>query len=335
MDESHGKKKYCPDCGEYVTRRDFMKAAAGTAAAAATLAKTPVWASTWRDEKPEDLVKRFYTTLTDKQKEKMAFPWDHKLRTKVSNNWKITEPEIGTFYTGDQQQILRDLFKGLVNPDWIQRWQKQMKDDNDGAGFEKYHVAMFGDPSQGKYEWVMSGRHVTMRCDGNSTENTAFGGPIFYGHAAEGFNEKANHPGNIFWPQALAANEVYQAMDGKQREQALLEKSPADDEKSIIIKANGPYPGIAVAELSKDLKGLVEKTMKMLLEPYRTSDAHDAMKFIQDGGGVDKLWIAFYKEEDIGNDGVWDRWALRGPTLSWYFRGSPHVHTWVNVGKPA
>jgi hypothetical protein len=331
MDE---KKKFCPDCGEHVTRRDFMKVAAGTAAAAAVAAKSPVWASTWRDVKPEELVKKFAETLTDKQKEKVAFGWDHKLRTKVSNNWKIVEPEIGTFFTGDQQQILKDIFKGLVSPDWHERWQKQMKDDNDGAGFEKYHVALFGEPAKGKYEWVMTGRHVTMRCDGDSTEGTAFGGPIFYGHAAEGFNEKANHPGNIFWPQAIAANEVYKAMDGKQREKALLDKAPGDDDKSIVIKANGPYAGIAVAELSKDQKALVEKTMKMLLEPYRATDVEEAMKFINEGGGVDKLWLSFYKEEDIGNDEVWDRWALRGPTLSWYFRGSPHVHTWVNVGKP-
>ena len=331
------KKTYCPDCGEHVTRRDFMKtAAAGTAAAAAAVAavKAPIWASTWREIKAEDLVKKFYETLTDKQKEKMAFPWDHKLRTKVSNNWKIVEPEIGTFYTGDQQQILKDLFKALVNPEWHERWMKQMKDDNDGAGFEKYHVAVFGEPGKGKFEWVMSGRHVTMRCDGDSTEGTAFGGPIFYGHAAQGFNEKPDHPGNIFWPQALQANEVFKALDGKQRDKALFEKAPPDTDKSILIKAEGPYEGICVGELSKDVKGLVEKTMKMLLDPYRATDSGEAMEFIKQGGGLDKLHIAFYKEEDLGNDGVWDRWALRGPTLSWYFRGSPHVHTWVNVGKP-
>ena len=56
----------------------------------------------------------------------------------------------------------------------------------------------------------MTGRHMTLRCDGNSTEHVAFGGPIFYGHAASGFNEKADHPGNVFWPQALAANKVYE-----------------------------------------------------------------------------------------------------------------------------
>lgn len=31
------------------------------------------------------------------------------------------------------------------------------------------------------------------------------------------------------------------------------------------------------------------------------------------------------------NDGVWDVWQLEGPGMVWYFRGYPHVHTWVNV----
>lgn len=54
---------------------------------------------------------------------------------------------------------------------------------------------------------------------------TAFGGPIFYGHAAEGFNEKPDHPGNVYWYQAKRANELFQALDGKQRKVALSLKS--------------------------------------------------------------------------------------------------------------
>ena len=56
----------------------------------------------------------------------------------------------------------------------------------------------------------------------------AFGGPIFYGHARR-FNERADHPKNIFWHQAKRANEVFAALDGKQREKALIEKAPPED----------------------------------------------------------------------------------------------------------
>src|SRR5215510_6411795 len=94
---SMGSKKICPDCGD-VSRRDFLKTAAATVPAVA-IAKAPVWASTWRVEKPE-------------QKEKMCFGWDHENRQKVSNNWDIVPQKIGTFYTGEQQQVLKDIFKG-------------------------------------------------------------------------------------------------------------------------------------------------------------------------------------------------------------------------------
>ena len=56
----------------------------------------------------------------------------------------------------------------------------------------------------------------------------------------------------------------------------------------------------------------------------------EALKDIEDAG-FDKLHMAFYKNQDIGNDGVWDVWQLEGPQMVWYFRGAPHVHVWVNV----
>jgi hypothetical protein len=45
--------------------------------------------------------------------------------------------------------------------------------------------------------------------------------------------------------------------------------------------------------------------------------------------------MAFYKNHDIGNDGVWDVWQIEGPAMLWYFRGEPHVHTWVHVRQSA
>jgi hypothetical protein len=32
---------------------------------------------------------------------------------------------------------------------------------------------------------------------------------------------------------------------------------------------------------------------------------------------------------------VWDNWRLEGPSFVFYFRGSPHVHMWVNIGSDA
>ena len=70
----------------------------------------------------------------------------------------------------------------------------------------KNNPALIGEPGSGKFQFLLTGRHMTLRCDGDSAEHVAFGGPIFYGHDAGGFNEEANHKGNVFWPQAVAAS---------------------------------------------------------------------------------------------------------------------------------
>jgi hypothetical protein len=45
--------------------------------------------------------------------------------------------------------------------------------------------------------------------------------------------------------------------------------------------------------------------------------------------------MSFYKSDDIGDDHEWDIWRLEGPTFVWHFRGAPHVHCYVNIGKKA
>ena len=170
----HDDKKICPDCGEGVSRRGFMKTAAGAAAAAA-LTKAPVWASTWREEKPEAIAKRFYESLKPEQKELVALPWEDPRRLKVSNNWDIVPQQIGKFYSGEQQQMIKDIFRGVVSEDGAGRFAKQMKDDY--GGFERYTVATFGDPSTAKFEWVLTGRHLTMRCNSDKDVGAAFGRP--------------------------------------------------------------------------------------------------------------------------------------------------------------
>src|SRR5258708_156023 len=100
----------CPDCesdSHGFGRRDFIKAA-GVTAVAAALPRIITAADSVATATPETLVKKLYDSLTDTQKKAVAFAWDHKdeklglLRTRVSNNWHITKPEIsGDFYTKD------------------------------------------------------------------------------------------------------------------------------------------------------------------------------------------------------------------------------------------
>jgi hypothetical protein len=327
------EKKPCSICGPETSRRDFMKTAAGAAVAASLSQVRIAWADL-KDDSPEKLVKALYKSLTDEQRKEIVLPWDHKYRLYVTNNWYVVKPKIGKFFTADQQQLIRDIVKGLSSPEGQEKFPRVMKQDN--KGFDNYSTAIFGNPDENKFVWFFTGRHLTLKCDGDTQEGAVFGGPIFYGNAGDAkdnFNEEPTHPGNLFWHQAQLANKLFGALEGKQRERALLAKTPEEAIATVRLKGEaGPFDGMPCAEMSKDQKGLIEELLRSVLGPYRASDVEEAMKVVKDSGGVDKLHLSFYSDEDLGSDKVWDNWMIQGPKIAWFFRGHPHVHTWVNVG---
>jgi hypothetical protein len=255
-------------------------------------------------------------------------PWEHPLRQKYGANWKITPPALGEFFNAEQQETIREIFRGVTSGDGHERFLKQMAEDY--GGLAKYHIAIFGEPGRGKFEWVMSGRHLTIRCDGTFDDGTAFGGPIVYGHGTG--DSQQGLPGNVFYYQTLKANEVFKSLDGKQRAKALLDRAPAEAAVEIL-GAGAKFPGIPVAELASDQKELVQKVLKELLAPYREDDVREALSCLNAAGGLDKLHMAFYQQGDIGDDEVWDIWRIEGPSLVCHFRGSPHVHAYINIAN--
>lgn len=320
----------CPDCDGGLTRRDFVRTLGGAALAAGVV---PAFLGRSASAAPqpgstaETAAKRFYDSLSDTQRKTICFPFDHNLRRKISANWHVTKPTVGDdFYTDDQRRLITEIVKGVTSEDGYERLLKQMEDDDGGVNF--YSVAVFGQPGSGPSEWMMTGRHLTLRADGNSVENAAFGGPVIYGHGEEDPKE------NLFHYQTKRANEVFAALDPKQRQQALIEKAPKEDQVPLQ-GASGHFPGIAIGDLSSDQRGLVEEVVKVILAPYRKEDVDEALALLKDGGGFEKLHLAFYKQGDLKSDQVWDIWRVEGPTFVWHFRGAPHVHTYVNIGRKA
>lgn len=322
------KRVICPDCDGTWTRRDFVKAVGG-AALAAGVVPLAAHAAPKPTSGAETAAKRLYDSLTDEQRKTICFPFDHELRSTINANWAITKPKIAELFSKDQQATIDEIFRGVTSPDGYERFIKQM--DDDAGGLDQYHVALFGTPDSGKFEFEMTGRHMTIRADGDSVENVAFGGPIIYGHGAG--DGEAGLPGNVFYYQTKKANEVFAALDGKQREKALLAKAPAENQVPVQ-GAGASFPGIAVGELSSDQKQLVEDVMKVILAPYRQDDVDEALAILKAEGGFEKLHAAFYQSGDLGGDKEWDIWRLEGPGFVWHFRGSPHVHAYVNIAKP-
>lgn len=316
----------CPDC-ESFDRRSFLKTASAAAVAGVAMpmlvGQAGLFAAPTAKSTAETAVGRFFAALSAEQKKTICFPFEHELRQRINANWHVTKPKVGSdFFNKDQQAIISEIVRGVTSEEGYERLKKQM--DEDAGGLDEFSVAMFGEPG-GKFEWELTGRHLTLRADGNSVDKAAFGGPIIYGHGEETPKD------NIYHYQTKQVNEVFKALDANQAKIALVEKAPG--ETAVQLQGeSGKFPGIGVGQLSADQKQLVTKTIQMLLAPYRQEDVDEVMEIVKAAGGLDKLHMAFYQQGDLGSDKVWDIWRVEGPSFVWHFRGAPHVHAYINIG---
>src|ERR1700694_5703056 len=125
----------CP-YGDISGRRNFLKPAVwGTAGIAAAGAASRFTGSS------ETVVTSLHSSLTPQQKAKIAFPFDHPLRSQVDANWMITPTKIAEFFTADQQAMIEEIFKGLHNPEFIDKVMYHIQEDAGGLG--NYSVALF------------------------------------------------------------------------------------------------------------------------------------------------------------------------------------------------
>src|SRR5262249_34935434 len=134
-------------------------------------------ADTTKEKKPERaaeaLVKELFASLTDEQKKQAVYPWDHVSRrggipTRLGMYNSSLGTPIGKIYSKQQQDLILKLIKTISNGDdgykQISRnggWDASGALTNCGA-----HI--FGNPTTGQYSWVLSGHHLTIRCDGDS-----------------------------------------------------------------------------------------------------------------------------------------------------------------------
>jgi hypothetical protein len=315
-------------CDPLLQRRAFLQTVGGAVVTGATfgssLVPSQLWAAPTTKSAAESSVSQLFQTLTNQQKEVLVFPFEHELRHRINANWHITKPLIREdFFTDAQRRLITDIVRNVTSPDGFDRFQKQTEFDDGGLG--GYSVALFGNPLVGPSEFELTGRHLTLRADGDSVGKAAFGGPIIYGHGEEDPDQ------NLFFYQTKQVNEVFHALDAKQAERAVISAAPRES----AVQLQGPgktYPGIACSELSKDQQALVEKTLKVLLAPYRQEDVDEVFAILKATGGLDQLHLAFYQEDDLKNDRVWDIWRVEGPSFVWHFRGAPHVHAYINIG---
>ena len=278
-----------------------------------------------RASSAETVVAEFYRSLSDAQRQQICRPFEDQLRSRVNANWHVTKPNIGSdFYTKSQHAMLEKIVRQLASADGFERLQKQM-DDDDG-GLDAYSVGVFGSPDDESFQWLLTGRHLTLRADGNTLAGRAFGGPIVYGHG-----EESSAADNLFYYQTKCVNEVFDSLNKDQVAIALGKKPPAETDVDLQ-GTSGKFAGIAAGDLSSDQQQLVREVLGKILAPYREEDSEEALAIIDAGGGLQALRFAFYGSEDLENDGIWDIWRIEGPNTVIHFRGAPHVHAYLHIG---
>ncbi|MBA4066275.1 MAG: hypothetical protein C0501_21675 [Isosphaera sp.] len=332
----------CPDCDAppQPARRDFIRVLGASAAAAAVAGLTPLQkaraARAAKQREAEALVFELYGTMSAEQKKKLVLPWDAgskgglPARLMTHNAAAVKDSVIGLGYEKKQVEILKKLFQAISNgEDGYKKLSRNNKFDNSGD-FENIGALIYGEPAEGKkFSLVFAGHHLTVRCDGDSEEKTAFGGPLYYGHTPNGYS-----PTNVFFSQTKASLDMFNALDAKQRGTALLDGKWMDEHGRMKTPGkDAKLPGISVADLAKDQKAAVEMVMKELVSPYRKEDGDEVMEIVKANGGLEKLSLAFYKEGQRTEKEPWTYWRLEGPGFVWSYRALPHIHTFVYINS--
>jgi hypothetical protein len=334
-------KYYCPECDDgrdhdYIpSRRQFLRAMGGAAALATVGSASLLRGDDAKAEpKPaEGMIRELYATLNDEQKKTLVRPYDDKaesgmLTRQMTFNAPIDRKRIADNYTKPQQDLLKQIVRSmLASDDAVERISRGGKWDNSGS-FEGCGATIFGEPGDNaKFAFVFAGHHLTLRCDGNSQPGAAWGGPIYYGHSADGYSR-----GNVYYYQTETVHSVFASLNEEQMGKALnpQNKNPGDGLGGL--KEQNPRQGIAYAELKDDQKQLVEKVMRTLLEPFRKEDGDEVMSIIKANGGMEQIHLGFYQDEEMQDKkSRWSFWRLEGPGFVWNYRPLPHVHCFVNI----
>jgi hypothetical protein len=281
----------------------------------------------------EALVAELAATLSPSQAEVVRLPYDHRdarglVRAFVSNHWQATPPAVrGDFFTPAQQALAHAIFRALLSDDGYRRALRQLHDDCLGHPWgADQSVVLLGDPRDGPWQFVFSGRHVTLRADGGSAPDVAFGGPVFYAHAPRYYVERPGHPDNVYWHEAQAVSRWLDALPAELRERAIVAALPP--EPALGFRA--AIPGLPLADVDDAAADGACALLDRLLARFRAADRARVRGLVDAAGGVRALSLQVARDGRMSAP-CYDNWRLEGRSFVWHYRGFPHVHAWVHV----
>lgn len=288
------------------------------------------------ESETQTLVRLLDQSLSVSQRDEVSLPWDAADNTRglirrfLANHWQVTRPSVrSSFYSDDQQALILSIFDSLLSAEWRPRVKQALRDDTKGHPWgQDQSIAILGTPGSGPWQFLFTGRHLTLRAQSDEASPFAFGGPLVYGHAATGFNETSGHPGNVYWPQAQAAGRVHGLLDARTRALAEVVLLPRESEIAFRERPQGA----PVASFSPEARAAFLDLFDLLVQPFRAEDRASVRACVEAQGGIDSLHIAFARQPRMSAP-LWDVWRIEGPAFVWHFQGWPHVHVWVHVAS--
>jgi hypothetical protein len=329
----------CPECWESVppspSRRKFLSATLGGVALAGLggrilpglgAADVPAAAAAKTIKPAESLIMELYSGLSDAQKKQVVLPFTDKGRVGTYNA-AFKNEGIGKVYTKPQIELIDRIFRATIGPgeETYKRMTRGGTWDN-SKSFENTGFHIFGEATEGKqFTGLISGHHLTLRCDSNLADGIAWGGPVYYGHTPNGYADA-----NVFLFQTKTALNVYRSLDAKQKKLAVVTGDPGDMAAGLKYRTDKPK-GILVSELNKEQHALLDLLMKDVLSLFRKEDADEVMAVVRNNGGQDKIHLGFFQDDAMQDNERYHYWRLEGPGFVWNYRVLPHVHCYVNI----
>jgi hypothetical protein len=284
----------------------------------------------------ETLVREFASSLDAAQRAEICFDYEHfdpergLLRAFVTNHWQVTRPAVRSdFFRQSQQGLIHAIFRSLLSADAYPRVLQQLEDDCLGHPWgTNQSVALFGDPASGPFQFAFTGRHITLRADGGSDPRVAFGGPVFYAHTVQWYVERPHHPGNVYWPEAVAASEWHAALPEELAARAVVQSIPPEPPLGFSTGIRG----LPLADVGEDHLAAADALLERLLSRFREVDRARVRRCLDACGGLRTCAIRFARDGRMSAP-HWDNWRLEGPAFVWHWRGYPHVHVWVHAAS--
>ncbi len=195
-------------------------------------------------------------------------------------------------------------------------------------GVQLLNVLICGEPRRPPYQVILTGPHLNLRLGGASREAVAFGGPQVYGDQRG--NGQAGLPGNVYRQQLEIAQRLFAGLSLQQQKQARAASAPIQTQIELQGAA-GSFQGISVATLAPDQRVEVRRLLDAILGTYAADDVAYAWRCLEHNGGIDSLFLAYYRDGEVGSGGYSQIFRLEGPAAVFYFRGAPHLHAFINV----